>query len=76
VVEIEFALVLTLHQPPGNLERLLSEQETEVKEILGAIDRIPRSLWQYEDVARVHLSLSGTLPLCQRPARRSPSRNQ
>ena len=61
MVDIEFALVLTLHQPPGNLEQLLDEQETEAKEILWAIDRIPRSLWQYEDLARVHLSLSGTL---------------
>jgi len=26
-----------------------------------ALDRIPRSLWGYEDVGRVHLSLSGTL---------------
>ena len=25
------------------------------------MDRIPRSLWAYEDVGRVHLSLSGTL---------------
>jgi 4-alpha-glucanotransferase len=61
VVDIEFALVLTLHQPPGNLEQLLDTQETEAKEILWAIDRIPRSLWQYEDLGRVHLSLSGTL---------------
>jgi hypothetical protein len=61
VVDIEFALVLTLHQPPGNLEQLLDAQDTETKEILWAIDRIPRSLWQYEDLGRVHLSLSGTL---------------
>ena len=61
MVDIEFAPVLSLHQPPGNLERLLDEQETEANEILWAIDRIPRSLWQYEDLGRVHLSLSGTL---------------
>jgi 4-alpha-glucanotransferase len=61
VLDIEFALVLILHQPPGNLEQLLDTQETEAKEILWAIDRIPRSLWQYEDLGRVHLSLSGTL---------------
>ncbi len=58
---IEFALVLTLHQPPGNLEQLLDQQESEAKEILWAIDRIPRSLRQHEEVGRVHLSLSGTL---------------
>jgi len=61
MADIEFALVLSLHQPPGNLEHLLDEQEREAKEILLAIDRIPRSLWQYEDLGRVHLSLSGSL---------------
>jgi 4-alpha-glucanotransferase len=55
------ALVLNLHQPSGNLEHLLTHAEWEAKEILYALDRIPRSLWGYEDVARVHLSLSGTL---------------
>lgn len=58
---IHHALVLNLHQPPGNLEHLLAETEWEAKEILYAYDRIPRSLWGYEDVGRVHLSLSGTL---------------
>ncbi len=55
------ALVLNLHQPSGNLEALLSGNEWEAREILLALDRIPRSLWGFEDVARVHLSLSGTL---------------
>jgi len=58
---IHHALVLNLHQPPGNLEHLLNHQPWEAHEILYAYDRIPRSLWGYEDVARVHLSLSGTL---------------
>lgn len=58
---IHHALVLNLHQPPGNLEHLLSQQPWEAHEILYAYDRIPRSLWGYEDVARVHLSFSGTL---------------
>ncbi|MEY6431072.1 glycoside hydrolase family 57 [Thioalkalicoccus limnaeus] len=57
----QHALVLNLHQPPGNLESLLEHREWEAKEILFAMDRIPRSLWGYEDLARVHLSLSGTL---------------
>lgn len=30
-------------------------------EILYVLDRIPRSLWPYPDIGRVHLSLSGTL---------------
>jgi 4-alpha-glucanotransferase len=55
------ALVLNLHQPAGNLEALLDSKQWEAKEILFAMDRIPRSLWGYEDVGRVHLSLSGTL---------------
>jgi hypothetical protein len=55
------ALVLNLHQPVGNLEALLETNEWEAKEILYALDRIPRSLWGYEDLARVHLSPSGTL---------------
>ena len=55
------ALVLNLHQPPGNLQDLLERQTWEAKEILFAMDRIPRVLWGHEDLARVHLSLSGTL---------------
>ena len=61
MADIGFALILSLHQPPGNLEHLLDEQPQEAREILWAIDRIPRSLWQFEDLARVHVSLSGTL---------------
>jgi alpha-amylase/alpha-mannosidase (GH57 family) len=61
MADISHALVLNLHQPAGNLEELLDKGQWEVKEILFAMDRIPRALWGYEDVARVHLSLSGTL---------------
>ncbi len=58
---IYHALVLNLHQPAGNLEYLLEHSEWEAKEILWALDRMPRSIWPYEDLARVHLNLSGTL---------------
>ena len=58
---IDFGLVLNLHQPAGNLDELLDHNEWEASEILWALDRIPRSLWVYEDLGRVHLSLSGTL---------------
>jgi alpha-amylase/alpha-mannosidase (GH57 family) len=58
---IHHALVLNLHQPPGNLEHLLAENEWEAREILFAYDRIARTLWDYADVGRAHLSLSGTL---------------
>ncbi|MDA8383012.1 MAG: glycoside hydrolase family 57 [Betaproteobacteria bacterium] len=55
------ALVLNLHQPHGNLEHLLAHDEWAAREILYALDRMPRVLWGHEDLARVHLSLSGTL---------------
>ena len=58
---IYHALVLNLHQPSGNLQELLARRPWEVHEVLQALDRIPRSLWGFEDVARVHLALSGTL---------------
>lgn len=58
---INHALVLNLHQPSGNLEYLLENNEWEAKEILWALDRMPRILWGYEDLGRVHLSMSGTL---------------
>ena len=58
---IDFGLVLNLHQPAGNLDELLDHNEWEASEILWALDRIARSLWEYEDLGRVHLSLSGTL---------------
>jgi alpha-amylase/alpha-mannosidase (GH57 family) len=57
----QHALVLNLHQPPGNLQDLLEHETWEAEEILFALDRMPRTLWGYEDVARVHLSLSGSL---------------
>lgn len=61
MTEIFHALVLNLHQPAGNLEFLLEHEPWEAKQILCAIDRIPRSLWPYADLGRVHLCLSGTL---------------
>jgi len=57
----QHALVLNLHQPAFNLENLLAHDSWEAKEILYAIDRIPRALWPYPDLGRVHLRLSGTL---------------
>ena len=61
MTSIDFGLILNLHQPPGNLDELLDTRAWEAKEILWALDRIPRSLWECEDVGRVHLALSGTL---------------
>jgi hypothetical protein len=53
--EIDFALVLNLHQPTGNLEQLLDTDEWQAREILWALDRIPR-WWEYEDIGRVHVA--------------------
>ncbi len=58
---VHHGLVLNLHQPSGNLDELLVAQEWEARQVLFSLERIPRTLWPYEDVARVHLSLSGTL---------------
>jgi hypothetical protein len=58
---ISHALVLNFHQPAGNLQDLLAQREWEAREILYAMDRMPRFLWGYQDIGRVHLSLSGTL---------------
>jgi alpha-amylase/alpha-mannosidase (GH57 family) len=55
------ALTLNFHQPLGNLEHLLETDPWAAKELLWAIDRMPRALWDYEGIAKVHLNLSGTL---------------
>ncbi|GIE92407.1 glycoside hydrolase family 57 [Actinoplanes regularis] len=59
--DVSHALVLNLHQPPSNLDDLLTDSPWEATEILYALDRIPRALWRHEQHARLHLSLSGTL---------------
>ena len=59
--KISHALTLNFHQPPGNLEHLLATEEWAAKELLWAIDRMPRALWDYEGIAKVHLNLSGSL---------------
>lgn len=58
---IHFALNLNLHQPSGNLERLLNQDPWEAKQILQALNRMPKALWPHEKQARLHVSLSGTL---------------
>jgi len=63
MAHIHHALGLHLHQPLGNLLALFnSETESwEAKQILWCYDRITRMLEGYEDIARLHLSCSGTL---------------
>ncbi len=60
---IHHALVLNLHQPWGNLDDMLRDplHEWQAKECLFAYDRIPRAVEGWADVARVHVSMSGSL---------------
>ena len=53
MTDIAWALVLNLHQPHGNLDDLLEGDPWAAREILYALDRIPRSLWPYPDHGRV-----------------------
>jgi len=51
-----------MHQPLGNLRDLHNAGESwEAKQILWCYDRPTRMLEGYEDVARLHMSFSGTL---------------
>ncbi|MDA8387634.1 MAG: hypothetical protein M0Z58_03080 [Nitrospiraceae bacterium] len=62
MAEIYHALGLNMHQPPGNLLALHnSEERWEARQILWCYDRPTRMLEGYEDVARPHMSFSGTL---------------
>ncbi len=56
------ALGLHFHQPLGNLIALHNSEESwEARQILWCYDRTTRMLEGYEDVARLHISISGTL---------------
>lgn len=60
--EIYHALGLNMHQPLGNLIALHNSNERwEAKQILWCYDRPTRMLEGYEDIARLHMSFSGTL---------------
>jgi alpha-amylase/alpha-mannosidase (GH57 family) len=60
--DVYHALGLNMHQPLGNLIALHnSDERWEARQILWCYDRPTRMLEGYEDVARLHMSLSGTL---------------
>ncbi len=62
MAEVYHALGLNMHQPPGNLLALHnSEERWEARQILWCYDRTTRMLEGFEDVARPHMSFSGTL---------------
>jgi alpha-amylase/alpha-mannosidase (GH57 family) len=60
--DVYHALGLHMHQPLGNLLALQnSGEQWEARQILWCYDRPTRMLEGYEDVARLHMSFSGTL---------------
>jgi hypothetical protein len=60
--DVFHALGLHMHQPLGNLVALhKSDERWEARQILWCYDRPTRMLEGYEDVARLHISFSGTL---------------
>jgi len=62
MADVYHALGLNMHQPPGNLLALHNSNESwEAKQILWCYDRPTRMIEGYEDVARLHISFSGTL---------------
>lgn len=62
MTEVYHAVGLNMHQPPGNLLALHnSDERWEARQILWCYDRPTRMLEGYEDVARLHMSFSGTL---------------
>jgi len=62
MADVYHALGLNMHQPPGNLLALHNSNERwEAKQILWCYDRPTRMIEGYEDIARLHMSFSGTL---------------
>jgi 4-alpha-glucanotransferase len=61
MAEVYHALGLHFHQPLGNLVALHADERWEAKQILWCYDRPTRMLDGYWDVARLHVSFSGTL---------------
>jgi hypothetical protein len=58
---IQHALGLHLHQPAGNLQSLLRQDEVEAGRILQCYGRIARHAHKYAHVARLHVALSVVL---------------
>ncbi|MEJ2182776.1 MAG: glycoside hydrolase family 57 [Nitrospirota bacterium] len=62
MADVYHALGLNMHQPLGNLIALHNSGEPwEAKQVLWCYDRVTRMLEGWEDVARLHMSFSGTL---------------
>ncbi len=62
MADVYHALGLHMHQPLGNLVALHNSGESwEARQILWCYDRVTRMIEGHRDVARLHLSFSGTL---------------
>jgi alpha-amylase/alpha-mannosidase (GH57 family) len=62
MAQVYHALGLNMHQPLGNLIALHnSDERWEARQILWCYDRPVRMLEGYEDAAKLHMSVSGTL---------------
>ncbi|MBB1073539.1 polysaccharide deacetylase family protein [Rhodoferax sp. 4810] len=55
------ALGLQMHQPAGNLRRLIDENPWEAEQIIRCYQRPLRFVQYYGDVARLHVGFSGVL---------------
>lgn len=59
--EIYHALGLHMHQPPGNIDLLLQENDWEAKQIVLCYERPLKYVKKYADIAQLHLGFSGIL---------------
>lgn len=55
------ALGLHMHQPPGNLEFLIDNDEFQAEQIIRCYERTARYAHLHADVSRFHVSFSGVL---------------
>jgi alpha-amylase/alpha-mannosidase (GH57 family) len=58
---LNHALGLHMHQPPGNLKLLLETNPGEAEQIIRCYDRSARYALKYRDLAHLHIGFSGVL---------------
>jgi hypothetical protein len=59
--QLSHALGWHMHQPPGNLKRLLDNQPAAAEQILRCYQQVARYAHKYADVAYLHVGFSGVL---------------
>lgn len=60
-INLYHALGLHMHQPPGNLKRLMETNPGEAEQIVLCYDRAARYALRFNDVACLHMGFSGVL---------------